>query len=61
MDRYLNAKEIMATLGIGRSTVYELLNRKDFPAVRIGRRVLVSETALREWLEAGGTARDDAV
>ena len=61
MDKYLNAKQIMATLNIGRSTVYALLKRQDFPAVRIGKRILVSETALREWLEAGGTARDDAV
>lgn len=52
---------IMDVLKVGRSTVYALLNRNDFPATRIGKRILVSETALHEWLEAGGTARDDAV
>lgn len=60
MDRYLNAKEIMATLNIGRSTVYALLKRQDFPAVHIGKRVLVSEIALREWLARGGTEQREA-
>lgn len=61
MERYLSAKEIMTALKIGRSTVYELFKRSDFPAVHIGKRVFVSETAFREWLEAGGTTRDNAV
>lgn len=60
MDRYLNAKEIMATLNIGRSTVYALLKRQDFPAVHIGKRVLVSEIALHEWLARGGTEQREA-
>jgi excisionase family DNA binding protein len=63
MEKYLNAKQVMEALNIGRSTVYSLLNRADFPASRIGKRIVVSETALREWLAKGGTAHEkgDAV
>ena len=57
MDRYLRAEKIMQMLGIGRSTVYALFKRKGFPSARIGRRIVVSESALREWLANGGTAR----
>ena len=57
MEKYLNAKEIMKTLNVGRSTVYALLKREDFPASRIGKRIVVSEMALREWMAQGGTER----
>lgn len=60
MERYLNAKELQATLKVGRSTVYALLHRRDFPATRIGKRIVVSETALREWLARGGTEQREA-
>lgn len=60
MDKYLDAKDIMSTLHVGRSTVYALLNRQDFPTTRIGKRILVSETALREWLARGGTEQREA-
>ncbi|MBR3237224.1 MAG: helix-turn-helix domain-containing protein [Oscillospiraceae bacterium] len=38
MERYLSAKEVMSTLNIGRSTVYALLKRQDFPASRVGKK-----------------------
>ena len=60
MDRYLNAKEVMDVLKVGRSTVYALLNRNDFPVSRIGKRILVSETALREWMSRGGTEQRES-
>lgn len=60
MERYLDAKAIMSALGVGRSTVYALLKREDFPASRIGKRIVVSETALREWLARGGTEQREA-
>ena len=60
MERYLNAKDLQTTLKVGRSTVYALLKRRDFPATRIGKRIVVSETALREWLANGGTQQREA-
>ncbi len=38
----------------GKTSVYALFHRKDFPAVRHGKRLLVSRDALRVWLEKRG-------
>lgn len=43
--------ELQAALGLSRSTVYALLHRADFPAVKIGRRIVVPVESLRAWLE----------
>lgn len=53
--------ELQAALGLSRSTVYALLHRADFPAVKIGRRIVVPVDGLRAWLaqqsgEKGATA-----
>lgn len=55
--RCLSLGEVQKTLGVGRSKVYQLAGLVDFPAVRIGRRIVVPEEALRAWLAAGGTAQ----
>lgn len=46
-----NSKEAAAALGVSLPTMYDLLNRKDFPCVRVGRRVLIPVDGLRSWLE----------
>jgi predicted DNA-binding transcriptional regulator AlpA len=39
-------------LGIGRNVAYELAQRADFPAVRIGeRRIVVPIERLKNWLD----------
>ena len=45
------ATELPRVLGVGRNTAYELVKRSDFPAVRIGRRIVVPVDALKAWLE----------
>lgn len=55
---YLSVEQLMKVLGVSRCTAYALTKRSDFPASRIGRRIVVSETALQEWLSRGGTAAD---
>jgi excisionase family DNA binding protein len=53
----LNAKltvsvdEAAQLLGINRVTVYRLARQKDFPAVFVGRRILIPKRGLEEWLE----------
>ena len=54
-ERYLSADDIRKIIPIGRSTVYELFKREDFPAIHIGKRLFVSETALYKWLNDGGS------
>ena len=38
-------------LGVGRNTVYELVNRSDFPKIRVGRKIIVPRDAFAKWLE----------
>ena len=42
--------ETAARLGVSRPTVYNLINRADFPAFRVGSRWLISAAGLDEWV-----------
>ena len=48
----LRIPEVMSTLGLGRTKVYELIAKGELPVVRVGRAVRVSSTALEKWIEA---------
>ena len=37
--------------GVGKNTVYALVNREDFPKIRLGRKILIPRDALNRWLE----------
>ena len=44
--------ELAALLNIGRNAAYDLANRTDFPAIRIGdRRIIIPKAGLELWLE----------
>ena len=53
----LTPKETANQLGIGLNKVYELINRKVIPSVRVGRKLLIPVESLENWLliSAGGT------
>ena len=46
-----SAPEVAQLLGISRSAAYNLMHRDDFPSFRIGKRWLVRDSSLNEWLE----------
>ena len=48
---FLSAKLVAQTLGVGRATAYELMAEKDFPAIRIGSRIVVPKDKFRQWVE----------
>jgi len=52
----VSAAEAARLLGVSRPKVYELLNRDDFPAFKLGSRTLISVDGLRRWVtkQAGG-------
>ena len=52
----LNAVQLARVLGISRSNAYALLHSKDFPTLRIGKRMAVSKEKLLEWLERNASA-----
>ena len=47
----LRLPEVAACLGLGRSTVYDLIQRGDLPVVRVSRAVRVPVDALQRWVE----------
>ncbi len=46
----LRASEVGTLLGLGRSTIFELLAAGELPTVRIGRAVRVPRQALEDWV-----------
>jgi excisionase family DNA binding protein len=56
----LRMPEVATILGIGRSTVYELVQRGDLPAVHVGRAVRIPSAALQRWVEEQ-TAEAEAI
>lgn len=52
MERLLlRPAEAAELLGLGRSTVYELLSAGSLPAIRVGSSVRIPAAALRQWVE----------
>ena len=54
---FLNAATVAKVLGIAPSSSYELMHAKDFPALRIGNRIVAPKEAFIRWVEqhTGGT------
>ena len=42
--------EMSKLLGISRPKAYELANQKDFPTIRIGKRILIPAERFHQWL-----------
>lgn len=47
----LRIPDAAVRLSVGRSTLYEMLQRGDLPAVHLGRSVRIPAAALRAWVE----------
>ena len=47
----MRAADLSRALNVSVSRAYEILNMPDFPAVRLGRTLIVTKPALRDWLE----------
>lgn len=50
LPKLLTVEELSALLGIGKATMYQLIRKMKH--IKVGRRILVSETDLIEYLEA---------
>ena len=48
---FINAQELADILGIAISSCYELMHEKDFPSIRIGKRLVVPRDKFIEWVE----------
>jgi excisionase family DNA binding protein len=49
---YVTPTEAARLLGLGRSTMYQMVAAKTIRSIRIGRAVKVSVDALREWCKS---------
>ena len=58
----ITVPEIVQRLGIARGAVYELLERKEIPAIRLGqgRRWIISRRAYEQWERTFGSAERSA-
>jgi predicted DNA-binding transcriptional regulator AlpA len=48
---FLNVKDLSSAIGIAPSSCYELMHEKDFPSIRIGKRLVVPRDKFIEWVE----------
>lgn len=48
--KFYRVKELVELLGISKSMVYEYVYAKKIPAKRLGRRILIPEQFVREFL-----------
>ncbi|MBK6090024.1 helix-turn-helix domain-containing protein [Ruminococcus difficilis] len=47
---FLNVKDVAEIMGISIPTARKLFEKRDFPTIRVGRRLLVSEDAFRKYM-----------
>ena len=48
---FLNAEMVANALGVSPSSGYELMHEKDFPALKIGNRIVVPKEKFIAWVE----------
>lgn len=46
---FYNTKDVARILDCSVPTARELMQRADFPLIRVGRKLMVSQNALEEW------------
>ena len=49
---FLNAEMVAKVLGISISSAYELMHEANFPALRVGSRIVVPKEKFYQWVES---------
>ena len=47
----LSMMDVASVLGISKAGAYTLAHSRDFPAFRVGRRIVISQEKFLDWLE----------
>lgn len=50
MDNLLTVKDIQSRLGIGRNNAYKLVNKKGFPKIILGKKILIPEAEFEKYI-----------
>ncbi len=48
--KFLTVQDVKDRLGIGINQTRQLVNRKDFPKIKIGRKNLIPEQEFEDWI-----------
>lgn len=48
----LSVEEVCEYLGLGKTTVYEMIRTRELPSIKIRNRIRISSEDLREYLES---------
>ncbi len=51
MEEYLTTDEVAAILKIGKTKTYQLVNKKDFPKIKMGRQILIPKSKFEIFME----------
>lgn len=49
--KIMKIKESCELTGIGKNTTYELVKRKDFPSLQVGRKYYILRDKVMDWFE----------
>ena len=55
---FLNAEIVAKVLGVSPSSGYELMHEKDFPALRVGKRIVVPKERFIQWVDQNTNGGD---
>lgn len=55
----ITADEAAAELGVSKPTMYAIARSEGFPAVRVGRRVIIPRKEFEEWLSESAMNRTE--
>lgn len=50
LSKTMTVKDFAIEYGLGLNKAYELVNTKDFPKLRCGRKIIIIRTKVDEWL-----------
>lgn len=51
MNLTMTVSDVQKAMNIGRNTAYDLVNRADFPKIRLGRKIIIPRDAFMRWLD----------
>lgn len=50
-NKAMSVKEFCSEYNIGTNKGYEIINGKDFPMLRLGRKIIIIRSKVDEWME----------
>lgn len=51
-SKTMSVKDFCKEYGIGSNKCYEMVNSKDFPMIKCGRKIIILRSKVDEWLES---------